>query len=386
MSNIHYEWIYENGGPAIRLRLLFNNSKHKPTLEIENISADLLRMDEVQKYLRYLDGFNTQANEKKELEHLIHYYGDMCIDKFFPVLMDFGFRSGIEEIDRALIPVKKLFMEMQAKDYDYCFFYGLMLMRVFFITGFVNQEIIDTMNNRINALHTAAKERIYDIFQDKSKLPKPPKQWLEHGVIKDEMNPFSKRAEIPLPTIYDVSAMAYYQQYNKDPMIQQKIEDIMEYILTPEFQALPEGYGLLWVKERRIYHACGWNPLLPMYDSYKRPGHLGNNAILNYLTMMSCYKNAIKSKWFIDGLNYIDQFKTERGTYLFPKEYLSRKCSAPGFESNFMGFNTNKHELYLNSENMKLRYKEREALIRELISTVNVLEIKERYLGHQRSR
>lgn len=189
--------------------------------------------------------------------------------------------------------------------------------------------------------------------------------------------------ELPLPTTYDLSAMAYFQQYNQDPGIQSKIDDIIEYILTEEFQALPEGYGLLWVKERHIYHACGWNPTLPMYEDYIRPGHLSHNAILNYLTLMSYYKNAIQSKWFVDGMNYLDQFKTERGTYLFPKEYLNRKCSAPGFICDFLGLNTNKHEIYLSLENMKLRYKVRESFLRELISAINVHEIKERILRHE---
>jgi hypothetical protein len=202
--------------------------------------------------------------------------------------------------------------------------------------------------------------------------------WIDHGIIKEEMNPFSHEAMLPLPTIYDISAIAYFQQYNEDPIIQDKIDDIIDYVLTPEFQAFPEGYGLLWVKERRIYHSCGWNPMLPMYDQYEYPGHVGNYAILNYLTMMSYYKNAIKSKWFINGMNFVDQFKTERETYIFPKEYLSRKCSAPGFESDFLGFNTNKHEIYLNAANMKRKHNEREVLIREMISTLNVLEIKDR--------
>lgn len=378
MSYNQYDWLYENGGPAIRLRLRLRNLNRNSTTEVENIVTELWQMDEVQKYLNYLKGFNIKAGDKKALEHLIHYYGDMCIDKFFPVLMDFGFRSGIREFDQLLLPAERLFMDLQAEDYDYSFFYRLMLHRVFFITGFVRQEMIESMKNRINALHIAAKEKRYDIFQDKSKLPKPPKQWSNHGIMKDEMNPFSEEARIPLPTIYDISAIAYFQQYNKDPIIQGKIDDIIDYILTREFQAFPEGYGLLWVKERRIYHACGWNPMLPVYDDYKRPGHIGSYAILNYLTMMSYYKSAVKSEWFIHGMDEIDQFKTQRETYLFPKEYLSKKCSAPGFESDFIGFNTNKHEIYLNAANMRLKYNERETLIRELISTLNILEIKER--------
>ena len=36
--------------------------------------------------------------------------------------------------------------------------------------------------------------------------------------------------------------------------------DIIMFILDPKFQKIREGYGLLWVKDRRRYYACGWSP------------------------------------------------------------------------------------------------------------------------------
>lgn len=69
----------------------------------------------------------------------------------------------------------------------------------------------------------------------------------------------------PLPTIYDISALAYFRKINKDALIISKIEDVVKYILEPEFQEIPEYYGLIWSKDRRIYHACGWAPKLPLH-------------------------------------------------------------------------------------------------------------------------
>jgi len=62
------------------------------------------------------------------------------------------------------------------------------------------------------------------------------------------LNPFGKSAETPLPTIYDISALAYFPNAYKNSENQAKIDDIIEYILDPEFQKIREGYGLLWDK------------------------------------------------------------------------------------------------------------------------------------------
>lgn len=64
---------------------------------------------------------------------------------------------------------------------------------------------------------------------------------------------------------------------------------------------------------------------MPLYGDYNRPRHLGGYSVLNYLRMMSKFKVACKSKWFSDCISYVEQFRTEKGTYIFPKEYLNKK-------------------------------------------------------------
>jgi len=362
------KWLQEQGGPAIQLRLcaLRDSKKSKEDVAKANAKAvsALLKIDEVHSVLNYMDGFNTQARDAKTFEHLIHSYRETCIEKFFPLITDLGFKAGIPIFDKKMAYVAKIFKHLfaNANESVNCYNSTLELHRFFFISGFLFPEAIESLENRLNAIHKTAKEKIFDIYQDESKLPKKPKHWVNKGVIKDEMNPFKHFVEKPLPTIYDIWSLAYYQHTCNDVEKLKKINDIVKYILAPEFQKLREGYGLIWVKERHIYHACGWSPTLPLYEIEGRPAQSVPYPIIDYLEFMSNFKIAQKSKWFKDCLRHFEQFKTERGTYIFPMDnkYSHKKYIDKAF---------------LSESNMALKRNERELLKRELVSTMKMVEI-----------
>jgi len=162
---------------------------------------------------------------------------------------------------------------------------------------------------------------------------------------------------------YDIWALAYFMDICDDPEKIEKINDIILYILDPEFQKIREGYGLIWVKDRRIYHACGWSPTLPLYQIEGRLMQAVPYPMIDYLDFMSHFKLVHSSKWFKDCLNHLEQFRTEKGTYLFPKEYLRKKYSDKAF---------------LDEENLYLKRNERELIKREVVSTMKMLEIHRR--------
>jgi uncharacterized membrane protein YgaE (UPF0421/DUF939 family) len=82
--------------------------------------------------------------------------------------------------------------------------------------------------------------------------------------------------------------------------------------------------------------------------------------------MMSKFKAACKSKWFSNCISHVEQFRTEKGTYIFPKEYLNKKYI---------------EEAFLNESNMKLKRTEREIKVREIVSTLTMIEINKRNSG-----
>lgn len=364
MINQLENWLLEQGGPAIRLRMsALKNSNHSHLEDDINHSVSaLLDINEVHSILNYLDGFQTPDRDKKTLEHLIHYYKDTCIENFFPMIMDMGFKAGITIFDEKMAPVKNLFKDLfsLANESTHCYNFTLMLHRFFFMSGCLFPEVVESLEKRLNAIHKVATENLYDIYQDESKLPKKPQVWAEIGVLKDELNPFKETAEKPLPTIYDIWSLAYYIDLCSDPEKTKKMNDIVTYVLSPEFQKIREGYGLIWVEDRRIYHACGWSPTLPLYEVEGRSTQSCPYPLIDYLDFMSHFKVAHESKWFNDFLYFFEQFKTENGTYRFPKEYLRKKYVDKAF---------------LNETNMSLKRNERELLKRELVSTMKMVEI-----------
>lgn len=355
------EWLLLNGGPAIQLNIQFSHSANRG-IDINAVS-DLLDIPKVKSILDYIDGFDTRLRDKKTLEHLIHYYKDSCIEKFFPRLIDLGFRAGMPIFDEKIQLIKEIFSYMLSENYDYCYYYRLMLHQFFFVAGYDYPEVVNSMIQRLNKIHIAAKGRVYEIYQDKSSLPKVPQHWIDRRVLKDDLNPFGQSSEKPLPTIYDIKALAYFPCVYRSKEVQEKINDVIDYILDPIFQKIPEGYGLLWIKDRRIYQVCGWSPTLPLYEAYDRPQHLSINALLDCLEIMSNFKAAHKSKWFIESLSYFEQFKTENGTYIFPRDH---------FNSKYI------EEAFLSKKSLNLKQNERQYILYELVSTLRMLRIIDR--------
>lgn len=107
MKNI--QWLIENGGPAIRLRLSVLPDSGISENDADCAVSDLLGIDAVRIVLNYFDGFQTQDRDKKTLEHLIHCYKENCLETFFPQIMDFGFRAGIPAFDEKMPPVADVF-------------------------------------------------------------------------------------------------------------------------------------------------------------------------------------------------------------------------------------------------------------------------------------
>ena len=210
------------------------------------------------------------------------------------------------------------------------------------------------MESRLNALHKAASERMFDIYQAESGLPKKPKIWADIGILKDEVNPWKIAAEKPLPMWFDIWTLACYIDTCFDSEQAKKVNDIVSYILDPEFQKLTaNGECLLYVSERRIYHANHLWLKMPIHET-------SPFSALEMLDIMSHLEAARKSKWLNECLNHLEQFKTEKGTYIFPKEYLHKKYIDKAF---------------LNERNMSSKGSKKEQIKRELVSTMKMLEI-----------
>lgn len=148
-----------------------------------------------------------------------------------------------------------------------------------------------------------------------------PPNWLETPVVRAEYDPGGN--EKPLPNIWDIYTLAYLPEDCKSIELREQTSKIIEYVLDERFQALPWGYGLLFFTANKRYYGCGWSPRLPGLHGFEDP--LDQGTMVLYVELTSHFVEARNSTWFKRCLEHLEAFKTETGTYCFPKNYLQEK-------------------------------------------------------------
>ena len=130
----------------------------------------------------------------------------------------------------------------------------------------------------------------------------------------------------------------------KDPAVNQKINDIIDYISTDEFHAkIEDGYGIL-ISGVKKYHGQGWDPKYPGW--FDVAGYMENDNVpklLFYAQNIAKYPSARKTKWFNDLTNYLEKYKTDNGTYLFPKEWL-KESQGYAVQGHYISFGENRRK------------------------------------------
>jgi len=101
-----------------------------------------------------------------------------------------------------------------------------------------------------------------------------------------------------------------------DINVQAKIENIIEYIISPDYDIVEWMYGIRCAAPRK-YYAKGWDCKKPFNDNQNY-----SNQNLHRLLLYSAFPVVVKSTWFQKTLDFLSQYKTASGTFLFPNEYL----------------------------------------------------------------
>jgi len=354
------EWLLENGGPAIRLSAAATLNAAIPDAETERLVSELLEIEGVRQVLEYFDLFRDldQRNIDRKLTHtLVHSYRETSLGNFLPQLLGLGFRAGIPVFDEKVRFLRTAFPHISVIEN----MNGWEICKLCFRAGYDFPEMVDFMKQRLDALQLAAREHIVDIYFKEEELTKLPKRWKDKRIIKQDLNPYD--GSKPLPTIHDIAAFAYFPQTCLDTETRQKIDTLLNYILLPAFQMLPEGYGWMWYPERHTCLASGWSPTIPFFQGFERPRNYEAWHFLDYLDMLSCFETALPTAWVKASLDRLEQFRTESGTYRIPETYLHQKKI---------------YQAFLSKANQNLKQRDKKRLFYELISTIFVLKIKQR--------
>ena len=154
-------------------------------------------------------------------------------------------------------------------------------------------------------------------------------------------------------------ALARLRASSDDPAITRSIDAVARYVLHDDYQSLAPGYGTIRMGRYRFW-AIGWDVKLPGFRS-GRPDPRTAALALQRIELMAGFPRARRTAWFRAWLQHLDEFRTERGTWAFPRSYLPEKRSGYWVLASYRGLEENR----------------RRALALEIESTFRMLTIKQ---------
>lgn len=330
-NNQLMEWLIANGGPTIKYRTITELMDNP--FNTNDLVNDLLNDRTINSLLQRLENYGPIQTIDNHTINAIH--TGTGVEGIVSKLLELGMRAGIDVFDSRMQVfrqyvdnsfVRKALSSLGGQEVaNHRAIFIAVLLASYFVKGrYLYDEIISFIKERIAFLYRIASDRQFNIHLSEAELlnyPKRTKSWTSQPVISPVYDPGS--CEKPLPLIHDIFCMAYLPKAIIDSDLEYKINSIVEYILDEKFQALPKGYGLLWYKANRTYYACGWRPELPCLHDYNSEYEKG--ILILYLELMSNFKAARESKWFQNSLDYLENYRTNMGTYCFPTYFLKDK-------------------------------------------------------------
>ena len=320
--NPSIRYLLDNANPVIRYRTLKELCDNTDPATLSNALQAVLAFPETQKRLGRLKAQNV---------FMIHGGYNYCLEVTLPMLGDFGINKetgdfgSFLDIDEVLHTYRTTTDRKLIHNICLDYFYAHM-----FRAGYRHPEIDGHFRRRIDTIHGFTKQKDWDIYISEDSEEYPRKYPLKGRVMKpvlwdsDYIIHNGNFARFRLPQMQDIIGfIELYPTASED--VKFKIDDIISYIDSPDYNRFQFSYGGLLVKGKdynKGYKAMGWDCMLPLYHKDIEPDY---SLFLHRMELFSHFPGIVKGKWFNDGLALLETYKTERGTYLLPEDYLREK-------------------------------------------------------------
>lgn len=269
----------------------------------------MLQHPQVQYWIDCADRFRLRPQ--------IHNAADTCLENWMHKLLSFGVR---ESDDIRLERVNREILQFIRDNQDNEFFFNTVNCTIaaswLICMGHQDQILTDIIAERVHAVHGFIRMGNFDIYVDPAGFPSIPKQRAMHPLV----NPVLYEKNVwKLPNVHDMFAFANLPSALRTSCIQEKIDDIVEYIMDERYQKLNRGYGLMLVPPK-TYYGMGWSVHLDHF--FENTVRLSQDGIVWAMELMSHFKPARESGWFRKSLQHLQQFEKD-GLYEFPAGYMT---------------------------------------------------------------
>lgn len=314
------EWLLDNADTPIRYRVLRELLKDKETAK--GIEKKLLETPVVMQWLK-----NLQPEVPPQHHWIEHGSFDFCLENAILKAIQLGLHAEIPQVTGAVTyyveKIESNTIEHPVRDSSSrSGFDCILTSNLLSLAGIHNPAIRQYMLSSLDELYYFVSEANYDIYateEEKMTIRGIPKIWRERKVIKHSL--LSEHGYC-FPLLYDIIGLHTLYVLNEQD-VTGKINAIIDYISTDIFHdTIQDGYGIM-SPDNIKYYAMGWDPKYPGWNDVQE--YLKGQCVpklLFYAQFIARYPTAQGSKWFKALLHCLGQYQTDRGTYLFPSQWL----------------------------------------------------------------
>jgi hypothetical protein len=324
-----WAWLLEHADAPIRYRVL--RELYQDEKAAREAEKDLLEHPAVRLWLN-----NLKPDTPPQHWSMEHGSADFCLENALLKAVQLGLHCGLPQITDAVRYYSEKLLEAS---FDGLFrvnsgfqlgyanngFTAILVGNLLTLAGFTDTTIRKYMLGSLDELYAFTRRGYFDLYagdEERLQLKAVPAIWTNKKFIRRRL---VEEHGFCYPFIYDIVGL--HKLYNVvSAETDRKIDAVIDMISTDAFhQAVSDGYGILISGDRK-YHAQGWDPKYPGWFHVKSYIESDNpRRLLFFAQHISKYPSARKTKWFAELLNYLEQFRTKTGTYLFPTAWLKEQ-------------------------------------------------------------
>ncbi|MFW9909459.1 MAG: hypothetical protein ACFFEF_12865 [Candidatus Thorarchaeota archaeon] len=325
------QWLLQNAGPCIRFRTLVEILQEQDVCLVSQALQEMLESPEVVDWTgRLIPQFDINS---------IHSGSPDAFENVIGKLVQLGLRAGLQPFDNKTLPFR-VWLSENVEVYPetpHTVFLRTIIAAFLAFAGYDSiSPVMTQMTKRLQTLYSFAKDPDFSsVFVDKSEFNEVPKGSESHSLVNPDLY---QGQQFMLPWVHDIRGLSSCNNILSNQNHASRVDKIIEMILTDEYQNLPWSYGLAKYGER--YYVLGWAAHLPGY-SMKPEGRSFAELLLT-LEVIGKFSAARKSAWFANSMEYLESFKTEHDTYLFPRSWLPEKQTGYWVRGLRMGYDDRK--------------------------------------------
>jgi hypothetical protein len=308
------DWLVDNAGSVIRFRVateFLHEKKGVESAENDLLSSNIVRC--------WLDNLRPDCGKSA-----LHGAKTEVYENVMGKLYEFGLRKGMSILDRKTEPFRRwLHQQVGLPAEGYLPVFHRTLVSTFLaMTGYADDESVKAwVLRRLETIYPfARKGDLKEAYVPQDKFPGFPKAFKSAPLVNPELYPHE---EMKLPWIHDMIAFLHSPSIMEDATLRAKVETIINFILTADYQKLRVGYGVVRHGPGR-YYMMGWSVHLPGYFGSEVSG-MEFGRLLLLLRLFGRSNAARNHAWYGRSVEMLTRFKNEEGLISFPRDSLPEK-------------------------------------------------------------